>query len=184
MLTNKTFLFASLALFTTNSYSSSQDMLDIFKYSKIPDYELLRIWTSPIYRQSVLDNPYMLFPEDAKHKFFQAYNLKDEDSLNFSIPFLSNRIINNESLKKQISNLSKIDKLSNILPLSILTKALSDDGFKSDLIKNPNKILADFGYDTKGFKVNIFKDTDRLKNIIIPPSGLNEQELAYYEFSA
>lgn len=163
-------------------FSGQLDNFDIFKYLKISDDKLIAIWTDAIYRDTVLNDPKILFPNTNDKIILKAYELISNGEKNLVIPFIENiellsKYDINKILNKEINNL-----VSEQLPIPIILKALTDKDFMTNLIDQPNKILEDFGYSNHDkLKINILVDTKDIRHIILPNSPLNINQLTYYK---
>ena len=72
---------------------------------------------------------------------------------------------------------------SRQLPLDILARALTDIKFKEKVIKEPKTIFVDMGDmdEESDYDIKIYQDTKEVKNVILPNSPINNDQLDMYK---
>ena len=101
----------------------------------------------------------------------------DKNVKRFSLPYIEDTTLAKWQIKEMLINEMPF-VISQQLPIEIIARALTDNDFKNELIKDPTKILTDFGYDLDGYKYEVYVDTKDIKHFIAPNSPINNSEVA------
>lgn len=162
-----------------NLYDHSLNGTVILKHSIIPTEALVRTWTDENFQKRVfLDTDSTLkryYYTDSNIEFI-AHHFIEGNIKNYCLPYSENENnLTKAELKTIIENDIKISKADYFLPASIIALAITNEEFREELLKNPDKVLKDNGYETGDFKCQIIEDGKYTRNIIVPTSPLTLQ---------
>lgn len=163
-------------------FKTTQNDLKILKYSRISDNDLLNIWTSNDFKQKAIDNPKILSTFQNETVEIKIHEFKKDNVLSFVIPYFETDNLSVDEVEKLlIKELSQAT--SRQLPLDILARALTDIKFKEKVIKEPKTIFVDMGDmdEESDYDIKIYQDTKEVKNVILPSSPINNDQLDMYK---
>lgn len=156
----------------------------ILKYNTLPNDELIKVFTDKEYEKKIINEPNLTLEKyiiDENIELIAHPHIDNNQIAHFAIPYIDISDLNKEDLYRKLRQDYKDIKVGYILPYNILSNAILDVRFRERLLKEPRKILQDFGYDLKYREIIIHVDTKNKKNIIIPKSPINSLEINEYK---
>lgn len=163
---------------------------EIMDWTILPASVTAAAWTDPEVRALLLTEPTSLLRERISRwpddKTF-CVAVDSAEVKFFALPARKKHLaqLSRESLLEILAReTEKDDSLEHWLPSDVIADALSDDEFKSELIRDPGKVLKDRGYSPPSRQIIVLENSESTYHLVLTENPSRQDELDLKDLEA